>query len=47
MRAAPLPPIDGPVVDPAGPNNTFSRTAAAGGFSMTNTSTIPQNSFLA
>lgn len=35
------------VVDPAGPNNTFSRTVAAGGFSMTNVSTIPQNSFLA
>jgi hypothetical protein len=35
------------VIDPAGPNNTFSRTVAAGGFSMTNTSTIPQNSFLA
>ena len=35
------------VIDPAGPNNTFSRTVAAGGFSMTNMSTIPQNSFLA
>lgn len=35
------------VVDPAGPNNTFSRTVAAGGFSMTNVSAVPQNSFLA
>jgi hypothetical protein len=35
------------VVDPAGPNNTFSRTVAAGGFSMTNLSSVPQNSFLA